>query len=94
LTTTGYKVLSIDDSNIPELLRYATDTYTTDCYGLMVIVMMLFLGLIFLAVSVGWTILLNVLWMIALFIVGFSHFLVTTENVFFRYDGISPETIE
>jgi hypothetical protein len=75
----GYKFLSIDDSNIPELLRYATDTYTT----LMVIVMTLFLGLIFLAVSVGWTILLNVLWMIALFIVGLSHFFVTTEKCVF-----------
>jgi hypothetical protein len=53
----GYKFLSIYDSNIPELLRYATDTYTMDCYGLMVIVMTLFLGLVSLAVSVDWTIL-------------------------------------
>jgi hypothetical protein len=36
----GYKLLYIDGSNILDLLRYATDTYTTN----MVRVMTLFLG--------------------------------------------------
>jgi hypothetical protein len=40
----GYKLLYIDGSKILELLRYATDTYTTDFHGLMVRVMTFFLG--------------------------------------------------
>jgi hypothetical protein len=49
----GYNCSSIKASNIPKLLRYASDTYTMDCYGYSYGIMSRIW--FFLAVNVGWT---------------------------------------